>query len=271
MPDSLNRRRPSPSWARGRSASPPPPTCWSAAWNRSCWKPGPQPGTPCASGAMCRMFSPWEYNIDKAAERLLAAVGWNCTGARPVSDRRRAGDAVSRAAGDAHPLKDRIRTSSRVTSVGRRASTRPRPRPRSRRPSRSAIRTAGDPSRSSADAVIDATGTWFTPNPAGADGLPAIGEPELQGRIVYGMPDVLGKDRARYAGKTVAVLGAGHSAIGTLIDLARLKDEAPTHPDRSGCCAATIRRRRSAAASTTNWPRAVRWVLPSPAWSPAAR
>ena len=34
------------------------------------------------------------------------------------------------------------------------------------------------------------------------------------------MPDVLGKDRARYAGKTVAVLGAGHSAIGTLIDLA---------------------------------------------------
>jgi hypothetical protein len=24
-----------------------------------------------------RMFSPWEYNIDKAAERLLAATGWN--------------------------------------------------------------------------------------------------------------------------------------------------------------------------------------------------
>jgi hypothetical protein len=41
------------------------------------------------------------------------------------------------------------------------------------------------------------------------------------------MPDVLGKDRARYAGKTVAVLGAGHSAIGTLIDLARLAAQAP--------------------------------------------
>jgi hypothetical protein len=38
---------------------------------------------------------------------------------------------------------------------------------------------------------------------------------------------VLGRDRARYAGKAVAVLGAGHSAVGTLIDLARLKDEAP--------------------------------------------
>jgi hypothetical protein len=78
-----------------------------------------------------------------------------------------------------------------------------------------------------ADAVIDATGTWLAPNPAGADGRPAIGEQETQDRLAYGMPDVLGRDRARYAGKTVAVLGAGHSAIGTLIDLARLKDEAP--------------------------------------------
>ena len=127
------------------------------------------------------------------------------------------------------------------------------------------------PESLSADAVIDATGTWFSPNPAGADGLPAIGERELQDRIAYGMPDVLGRDRARYAGTTVAVLGAGHSAIGTLIDLARLKDEAPATRGRSGCCAATTRRRRSAAAPTTSSPRAVRWARPSPAWSPAAR
>jgi hypothetical protein len=40
------------------------------------------------------------------------------------------------------------------------------------------------------------------------------------------MPDVLGRDRNRYAGKTVAVAGSGHSAVGTLIDLVRLKDEA---------------------------------------------
>jgi hypothetical protein len=74
--------------------------------------------------------------------------------------------------------------------------------------------------------VIDASGTWASPNPAGANGLTAIGEGEARTRIAYGMPDVLGKDRSRYAGKTVAVLGAGHSAIGTLTDLTTLAEQA---------------------------------------------
>jgi hypothetical protein len=78
-----------------------------------------------------------------------------------------------------------------------------------------------------ADAVIDASGTWHSPNPAGANGLSAIGETLAADKIAYGMPDVLAKDRARYAGKTVAVLGAGHSAIGTLTDLASLAEQAP--------------------------------------------
>ncbi len=64
----------------------------------------------------------------------------------------------------------------------------------------------------------------------GANGLRALGEQQAVDRIAYGMPDVLGKDRARYAGKTVAVLGAGHSAIGTLIDLAKLAAQSQTKP-----------------------------------------
>ena len=57
--------------------------------------------------------------------------------------------------------------------------------------------------------------------------MPAIGEREAQSQISYGMPDVLGKDRVRFAGKSVAVLGAGHSAIGTLTDLTTLARETP--------------------------------------------
>ena len=63
---------------------------------------GPDVGHAVRQWSHVRMFSPWEYNIDKAAERLLAAAGWNAPDGRPVSDRRRIGRAVSRATGDAH-------------------------------------------------------------------------------------------------------------------------------------------------------------------------
>jgi len=42
------------------------------------------------------------------------------------------------------------------------------------------------------------------------------------------MPDVLGGQRLRYANKVVAVLGAGHSAVGTILDLAQLKRDEPS-------------------------------------------
>jgi len=64
-----------------------------------------------------------------------------------------------------------------------------------------------------ADSVIDASATWFSPNPAGANGLTAIGEEEAQDTIAYGMPDVLGKERSRYAGKRVAVLGGSAEPV----------------------------------------------------------
>jgi DNA-binding transcriptional ArsR family regulator len=76
-----------------------------------------------------------------------------------------------------------------------------------------------------ARAIIDASGTWTSPNPAGADGLPAIGEGAVSDRITRGIPDVLGRDRDRYAGKRVAVVGSGHSALNALIEIAELREE----------------------------------------------
>ena len=172
------------------------------------------------------MFSPWAYNIDKAAERLLSAAGWNAPDpdAYPTG-----GDLIAHyiePLAKRTALKDYIRTSARVTAIGRAGLDKVRTKGREAAPFEIRYRNGRGPERLRADAVIDASGTWLTPNPAGADGLPAIGEAELSRRVAYGMPDVLGGERARYAGKTVAVLGAGHSAIGTLIDLVRLKDEA---------------------------------------------
>ena len=178
---------------------------------------GPQVGHAVRQWSHVPLFSPWEYAIDKASERLLTAAGWNSP---PPDQYPTGGELLAQylePLATRTPLKDHIRTSSMVTSVGRAGFDKMKSNGRAFEPftiryqNGQASRNGG-PEQLKADAVIDATGTWFSPNPAGADGLPAIGEREAQERIAYGMPDVL---------------GAGHSAIGTLIDLVRLKEEAP--------------------------------------------
>jgi thioredoxin reductase len=174
-----------------------------------------------------QLFSPWQYNIDKAAARLLATTGWNSpepgqypTGAEMVEHYLE--PLAAHAA-----LKPHIRTSSRVTGISRAGFDKLKTRGREAAPFEIRYQNGQGPSVVKADAVIDASGTWHSPNPAGANGLHAIGETQAANKIAYGMPDVLGKHRGRYAGKTVAVLGAGHSAIGTLTDLAKLAAQAP--------------------------------------------
>jgi hypothetical protein len=174
-----------------------------------------------------QMFSPWQYNIDNAAARMLASTGWNSPepGLYPTGIElcERYLDPLA----DKTVLAGHIHTSSRVTDISRVGFDKLKTRGREAAPFEIRYQNGLGPKMVRADAVIDVSGTWHCPNPAGANGLSAIGERQAADKIAYGMPDVLGKDRARYAGKTVAVLGAGHSAIGTLIDLTRLAAQAP--------------------------------------------
>jgi thioredoxin reductase len=174
-----------------------------------------------------QLFSPWQYNIDRTAARLLAATGWNS----PEPDHYPTGaelfERYLEPLATKTVLAAHIHTSSRVTDISRVGFDKLKTRGREAAPFEIRYQNGQGPKNVRADAVIDASGTWHSPNPAGANGLQAIGEKEAADKIAYGMPDVLGKDRARYAGKTVAVLGAGHSAIGTLTDLARLAQQAP--------------------------------------------
>ena len=188
---------------------------------------GPRVGHAVRQWAHVRMFSPWEYNVDRAAERLLASAGWNSpdphqypTGAELVE--RYLEPLATRTA-----LAGHIRTSSRVTAISRVGMDKVKTRGREQAAFELRYQNGAGPKTIHAGAVVDASGTWSSPNGAGANGLAAIGEAEARDRIAYAMPDVLGRERTRYAGKTVAVLGSGHSAIGTLIDLVRLKEEAP--------------------------------------------
>jgi thioredoxin reductase len=174
-----------------------------------------------------QLFSPWEYNVDRAAARLLATTGWNS----PEPDQYPTGaelvEQYLEPLSTKTALATHIHTSSRVTDISRVGFDKLKTKGREVAPFEIRYQNGQGPKVVRADAVIDASGTWHSPNPAGANGLLAIGETNASNKIAYGMPDVLGKDRARYAGKTVAVLGAGHSAIGTLVDLAQLAAQTP--------------------------------------------
>jgi thioredoxin reductase len=182
---------------------------------------GPEVGHAVRQWGHVRMFSPWTYNVDQAASRLLEAAGWN----KPDGDTYPHGaelvDQYLAPLAKRTPLADHVHTCTKVVAIARAGFDKVKTAGRGKAPFELHVAN-GRAAVIAADAVIDASGTWFSPNPAGANGLPAKGERENADRIAYGMPET-----ARYAGKTVAVLGSGHSAIGTLIELARLPATRP--------------------------------------------
>ena len=90
------------------------------------------------------------------------------------------------------------------------------------------IRTAdGDVEDVPARAVIDASGTYLSPNSLSSSGLELLGMAEIADAVTPALPDVLGRDRATFAGRRTTVVGAGHSAANTLLALAELAREEP--------------------------------------------
>jgi hypothetical protein len=175
-----------------------------------------------------RLFSTWRYNIDAAARDLLAATGWNAPPPDALPTGADLTDLYLRPLAATPALAPHIETGAKVAAVARDGFDKVKTEGRERAAFvLSIVNGAREPRRARARAVIDATGTWATPNPLGANGLPALGEAEHADRIAYGIPDVLGAAAALYAGKRVLVVGAGHSAANVLLDLARVAKTTP--------------------------------------------
>ena len=174
-----------------------------------------------------RLFSPWRYNVDETMAAMLATTDWQA----PVADELPlAGEVVSRALDPFAKLPRvaaALRLNTEVLAVTREGFDKMKSSARNAAPLVLRVVHEGVVSEHRARAVIDASGTWATPNPLGASGLPAQGEREHRDAIFYGIPDVLGAERARYAGKRTLVVGAGHSAANTLLALAELAPGAP--------------------------------------------
>lgn len=188
---------------------------------------GERVATNFSSFRQVRLFSPWRYNVDRAARELLTAAGWQA----PDDDRLpTAGELVEsylEPLAATRELAPHIHFGVRVVAISRLGFDKSKTAGREHADFLLQMQTAEGVREQRARAVIDASGTWSNPNPLGIHGLPAIGEVEARQDIAYGMPDILGAERSRYAGRKVLVVGAGHSAAGNLLALATLAQQEP--------------------------------------------
>ncbi|MFF5970726.1 NAD(P)-binding domain-containing protein [Streptomyces sp. NPDC012769] len=193
---------------------------------------GTRAGAAVREWAHVRLFSTWGEVTDPAAEKLLAPTGWVKPDAKTYPT---GGDwAADYLQPLADVLGDVIRFGATVTGVSRAGRDRIVDADRETQPFTVHVTHAdGREERVLARAVIDASGTWSLPSPAGGDGLPALGERAAADRISYRVPDLDDSAvRARYVGKRTAVIGSGASAftaLATLAALAKSEDGAGTH------------------------------------------
>ncbi len=175
-----------------------------------------------------RLFSPWKHLVDPASRRLLEAQGWDL----PDPERAPTGaELVEKYVAPLAALESiapRVRTGAEAVGVTREGMDRTRSRGRFATPFAVRVRTSdGTVEDVVARAVIDASGTYRSPNPLSSSGLDLLGMAEIADSVTAALPDVLGSDRARFAGRHATVVGAGHSAANTLLGLVQLAREEP--------------------------------------------
>jgi cation diffusion facilitator CzcD-associated flavoprotein CzcO len=175
--------------------------------------------------AHIRLFSPWSELVDTEAAKVLAGTGWDA----PNPKRYPTGGDWATAY--LQPLADALGTvkyGHMVTGVAKRGRDLVVDSGRDDEAFTVHVATGDGEQRIDARAVIDASGTWSSPNPLGGDGLPAAGEKTHADRIAYRVPDLDDPtSTTRYAGKHVAIAGTGASGKTALIAFTKLAEEYP--------------------------------------------
>src|SRR5437868_9797428 len=102
-----------------------------------------------------QLFSPWEYNVDKAAARLLAPTGWNSPDPSSYPTGGELIDQYLTPLATRTPLREAVRRSSRVTAIGRIGFDKAKTKGREQAPFEIRYQNGGGPEVLRADAVID--------------------------------------------------------------------------------------------------------------------
>ncbi|HEV7503963.1 MAG TPA: FAD-dependent oxidoreductase [Thermoanaerobaculia bacterium] len=177
-----------------------------------------------------RLFTPWEMNVSARMRSHLAAAGIETPDGAECPTGRELAERLLEPLAGLPEVAPRLRLGTRVLGIGREGLLKHEEiatAERGRRPFRLLLSDdSGREWTETADLVIDATGSWGHPNTLGDAGIPAPGERSFEGEIRRNIPD-FEREAADWAGKSILLAGAGHSAQTAARDLARLAQEAP--------------------------------------------
>lgn len=175
-----------------------------------------------------RLFSPWSLDVSPRMRRHLGTLGVEVPDDETCPTGRELRESALLPLAGSDLVAPRLRLGTRVVAVGRtgllknEAIADPE---RARRSFRLLVRDAeGREAIDEADVVIDCTGSYSQPNWIGDGGIPAPGELAASERITRRLPDLAGEPGA-WRGRTVLLVGAGHSAQTAVDALARLAED----------------------------------------------
>ncbi|MFQ5348926.1 MAG: FAD-dependent oxidoreductase [Thermoanaerobaculia bacterium] len=177
-----------------------------------------------------RLFTPWSLNVSPRMRRHLYSAGIEVP---DTDDCPLGSELVARLLEPLAALSQlapHLHTATRVLEVGKEQLVKNDEVGTGRRADhRFRLLVAGPDGTertATADVVLDCTGSYGNPNATGNGGIAAPGEREMHGVIRRHIPD-FAAETDEWAGQTVLVVGAGHSAQTAVADLAALAEAHP--------------------------------------------
>lgn len=132
---------------------------------------GSQIGANILTWGHVRLFSPWQYNVDKVAKDLLNASGWIHPGLESLPTGQELVEQYLQPLAMVPEIKPFVHLNTKVLSIGRKDMDKMKTANRESVPFIIHTESNTEYKTFEAKAVIDATGTWGNPNPVVSSGV----------------------------------------------------------------------------------------------------
>ncbi|MCG3418362.1 NAD(P)-binding domain-containing protein [Oceanobacillus jordanicus] len=168
-----------------------------------------------------KLFSPWEYNTNQAAIQLLQKAGWQHPNKDKLPTGKELVEEYLQPLSELQVIKDNTQYNAEVISITKDGADKLKSDGRNDRPFVVHFKNGASLNKIKASAIIDASGSWQNPNPPYADGLWL--DSALRELVHTNIPAVQ-QEPEIFKNKHTVVIGAGHSALNSLMNLAELKE-----------------------------------------------